>query len=141
MHHIGDLFSCRTIINLDEKLVAFRVLGSIGQKVFFSNFQRDTSLYKADNYLKRTHCRGTNCVCFIEVSLYLFSRGRGTCNMTERCPFFKNLHNLLGKKFAFQYPVSELNFQKTIGKQLPIILEQIVMTCLENFYSMFRNLG
>ena len=29
-------------------------------------------------------------------------------NMMGRCSFFKNLYNLLRKKFAFQYPVSEL---------------------------------
>ena len=65
-------------------------------------------------------------------------------NMTGRCPFFKNFHNLFRKEIAFQYPVSELNFQKTIGKQLPIVLEEIVITCSEffiNFYTRFRNLG
>ena len=30
------------------------------------------------------------------------------CNLTGRCPFFKNLHNPFRKKFAFRYPVSEL---------------------------------
>ena len=34
------------------------------------------------------------------------------CNITGRCPFSKNLHNLLGKKFACQYPVSELSDYK-----------------------------
>ena len=35
------------------------------------------------------------------------ARGGGAleCNLTLRCPFFKNP---LGKKFAFRYPVSEL---------------------------------
>ena len=31
-------------------------------------------------------------------------------------PFFKNIHTCLGKKLAFQHPVSKLNFQKTLGK-------------------------
>ena len=30
------------------------------------------------------------------------------CNLTGRCPFFRNPHNPLGKKFAFRYHVSEL---------------------------------
>ena len=38
--------------------------------------------------------------------------------MTGRCPYFKNLHNLFRKRLAFQYPVSELNFQKTILKTI-----------------------
>ena len=29
-------------------------------------------------------------------------------NMTGKCPYFNNLHNLFGKKIAFQYPVLEL---------------------------------
>ena len=39
----------------------------------------------------------------------------------------------LGKNFAFQYPVSELNFQKTIGKTVAYCFEQIVVTCLGIF--------
>ena len=30
------------------------------------------------------------------------------CNMTERCPFLRISTACLGKKIAFQYPVSEL---------------------------------
>ena len=37
------------------------------------------------------------------------------CSMTGRRPFCKNLDNLFGKKFAFQYPVSELLDYKTIN--------------------------
>ena len=55
----------------------------------------------------------------INEGLYLGGGGGGSkaleCNLTGRCPLFKNLHNPFRKKFAFQYPVSELldykNFQ------------------------------
>ena len=39
------------------------------------------------------------------------------CDLTGRCPFFKNLHNMFRKKIAFRYPVSEFLDYKTIGKQ------------------------
>ena len=39
------------------------------------------------------------------------------CNLTGRCPFFKNPHNPFWKKFAFRYPVSELLDYKKIRKQ------------------------
>ena len=39
------------------------------------------------------------------------------CNLTERCPFFKNLPNPFRKKIEFRYPVSEFLDYKTIGKQ------------------------
>ena len=62
------------------------------------------------------------------------------CNLTGRCSFFKNLHNPLRKKFAFQYPVSELldyknsknnreNNSLLFLKTIAIGLEQIVITC------------
>ena len=46
--------------------------------------------------------------------------GRGgalECDMTERCPFFKDLHKLFKKKIAFQYPVSKFLDYKTVEKQ------------------------
>ena len=49
------------------------------------------------------------------------------CNLTERCPFFKNLHNPFRKKLHFDNLVSELlsymKFQKQYGKQQSIVLE------------------
>ena len=54
---------------------------------------------------------------------YYFPGGGGAleCNLTGSCPFFKNLHNPIGKKFAFRYPASELlnskEFQEQEGKQ------------------------
>ena len=57
------------------------------------------------------------------------------CNLTGRCPFFKNLYNPLRKKLAFRHPVLELldnkKFQKQYGKQLPIVLE--------HSHNLFRN--
>ena len=44
--------------------------------------------------------------------------GARECNMTGRCPFFKNLDNLFLKKFAFQYTVSEIVDYKTIAKTI-----------------------
>ena len=39
---------------------------------------------------------------------FSFCPGGGLqCNKTGSNQFFKNLHNLFRKKFAFQYPVSE----------------------------------
>ena len=41
------------------------------------------------------------------------------CNLTGRCPFFKNPTTRLGKKFAFRYPVSELLDYKIFRKTIP----------------------
>ena len=79
--------------------------------------------------------------------MILFPGGALECNMTGSCLFVKNLHNLFREKIAFQCPVSELlgykNFQKTVGKQYLIVLEQMVITFLglfDQFFSRFRNL-
>ena len=44
-------------------------------------------------------------------------RGALECNLTGRCPFFKNLYNPFRKKIAFRYPVSELLDYKKLQKQ------------------------
>ena len=66
----------------------------------------------------------------VDVSRHLQPGGGGgalECNLTGRCPFFKNLDNLFMKKFAFRYPVSGLfdykNFQEQQEKQYSIVLE------------------
>ena len=54
-----------------------------------------------DNHLEYFH----NTTLFT----YLCNPGGGLeCNLTGRCPFFKNLHNPFRKKNAFRYSVSEL---------------------------------
>ena len=58
----------------------------------------------------------------IEFRFYIFvvyipGEGALECNLTGKCPFFKNLHNTFMKKLAFRYPVSECLDYKTIGKQ------------------------
>ena len=49
--------------------------------------------------------------CFISImSISIPFPGGGAleCNLTVRCLFFENLHNLFGKNIAFRYPVSKL---------------------------------
>ena len=72
--------------------------------------------------------RTANKTCFNSKNLISHSKGgipgggAFECNLTGRCSFFKNLHNLFIKQFAFRYPVSELldykKFQKTIEKTI-----------------------
>ena len=55
-------------------------------------------------------------------------------NITGRYPVFKNLHSLFKKKNCISIPcfgiIDYNSFQKTIRKQCPIVLEQIIITCL-----------
>ena len=49
--------------------------------------------------------------------VYLSPRGGGEaleCNMTRRCPFFKNFHNLFGKKLSFEIKLPENNRENNI---------------------------
>ena len=53
------------------------------------------------------------------------------CNMTGRCPFFKNLHNLFRKKLCISIPCFGINrLENNRQSNRPIVLEQNVMTCL-----------
>ena len=83
--------------------------------------------------------RDGNLLEFFSRSIKLVQLG-GTfeCNMTGRCPCFKNLRNLFGKKIACQYPLFR-NYQirKQQGKQWPIVLKQIFITCSGIFCQFF----
>ena len=54
---------------------------------------------------------------FIRFSSSASAEAAVKCNLTGRCPFFKNIHNPFRKKFAFRYPVSELLDYKKFQKQ------------------------
>ena len=53
-----------------------------------------------------TVSQNANCIHRKTISCYQVAVAPGgggalECNLTGRCPFFKSLHNRLGKKFAF----------------------------------------
>ena len=83
----------------------------------------------------KENCRNSS-NCFKEIRGNLKSRcscavspggGALECNMTGRCPFFKNLHNPFRRKICISIPYFGIfklqNNRKTIGKQYPIVLE------------------
>ena len=61
------------------------------------------------------------------------------CNLTGRCPFFKNLHNPFGKKFAFRCSVSEFLDYKTIGNNSLLFLKTIAKTIAYCFWTNSHN--
>ena len=89
--------------------------------------------------------RGTSHVSFVSYSVKACNHKRFTrrggggealeCNLTGKCPFFKNLHNLFRKKICISIPCFGIirlqKFPKTIGKT--------ILHCSENNSLLFLN--
>ena len=82
-------------------------------------------------------CRGNTCVWIFMLVRSCTVNFWPPQHLNVTCPFFENLHKVFEKTICISIPVSELQIaitsRKQWGKQQPIVLEQIVITCLGIF--------